>query len=517
MGNRKFNCCCLSWMVVAVVVGCAPQGAVVRPPTYWPTEGWRTSTPEQQGVDSERLAKAFDFIKEQDLNIHSLLVIRNGYIVADAYFHPFARGSRHDVASVTKSFTSTLVGIAVHKGHINSVKQPVLDFFPERTVANVDANKKAMTLENLLTMTSGLECINQPSELTLFQMIASPDWVQFMLDLPMSDEPGTRFVYNSGGSHLLSAIIREAAGKNALAFGREHLFGPLGISDVIWPFDPQGANNHGWGDLKLTPHDMAKLGYLYLHRGLWEGRQVLSPEWVEAATSKHVSTTWPAHNGYGYLWWIRSSVGYSAVGRGCQRISVVPDKDIVVVVTAGAGGSDEGEIEKLLPSLIIPAARSKTPLSANPDGLALLESKVRQAALSEARPKPVPPLPEMAHTVSGQTYVLDTNMFGLKALSLTFQEQEQALFRVSTAEDNQTIELPVGLDNVFRIAPGRFGLSAALKGSWETDSIFVLDFDEIGNINHWRIRVTFEGDKVALQMQEATGLGDLTINGRIKK
>jgi len=510
-------------LVVFLVVCWVGMASTVsaQSPEYWPTGGWQTSTPEQQGIDSEQLAKAFDFLEEADANIHSLLIIRNGYVVADAYFYPFTRGTRHDVASVTKSLTSTLVGIAIDKGHIESLDQPVLGFFPGRTVANLDANKKAMTLEHLLTMTSGLECINAPSEVTLFQMITSPDWIQFMLDLPMSDEPGTRFVYNSGASHLLSAIIRETTGMNALAFAREHLFGPLGISDVDWPLDPQGANNHGWGDLQVTPHDMAKLGYLYLNDGVWEGTRVLSPEWVAAATSKHVSTTVDHHNRYGYLWWIRSAGGYSAVGRGCQRIFVLPENDMIVVVTSGAGGAQERKLQTLLPSFILPAVKSTTPLPANPDGLALLKSKIDEAALDQDERKPVPPLPETARKVSGRTYALDANPYGLMELTLIFEKPDEAVLRLSLSpafSEIPNLEVPVGLDNIYRVVPRcRLDLPAALKGSWQKDNVFVVNFNEIGGINNWRMRMAFENDNVTVRMGEMTGLAPATFGGTVKK
>jgi len=504
----------LSWLGVVT-------SAAAESPDYWPTDGWRTSTPEEQGMDSERLAEALGFCQEADVNIHSLLVVRNGYIVADAYFYPFSAGSKHDVASVTKSFTSTLVGIAIDKGYVESVHQPVLGFFPERTAANLDANKSAMTLEHLLTMTSGLKCINEPSEITLFQMMASPDWVQFVLDLPMSDKPGSRFVYNSGGSHLLSAIITQTTGMSELDFAREHLFEPLGISDVIWPFDPQGVNNHGWGDLVITPYDMAKLGYLYLHNGLWDGQQVVSREWVASATSKHVTTHTPDHNGYGCQWWIGSSGGYSAIGRGGQRIFFVPDKNLVVVTTAGGGDRDERILRRLLPSFIVPAAKSDDPLRANPDGVAVLESKIRQAAVDHAEPKPVPRLPEVALKVSGRTYVLDANPYGLASASLVFQAGADGAtitlsFSAPTGETSELI-LPIGLDDVYRIAPGRLGMPAAAKGFWETDTSFVINLNEIGNINNWRITMTFEDDRVTVQMQENTGLASATFGGALIK
>jgi hypothetical protein len=342
-----------------------------------------------------------------------------------------------------------------------------------------------------------------------------------MLDLPMSDEPGTRFLYNSGGSHLLSAIIRETTGMNALAFAREHLFGPLGITDVDWPLDPQGVNNDGWGDLQVTPHDMAKLGYLYLNDGVWDGKQIVSSSWVAAATGKHVSTSRDVYDGYGYKWWIHSAGGYSAVGRGCQRIFVLPDSDMIVVVTSGAGSAQERKLETLLPSYIVPAVKPNTPLPANPGGLALLKSKINEAALDRDERKQVPPLPETARKVSGRTYVLDPNPYGLMELTLIFQKPDEALLRLSLSpafSEIPNLELPVGLDNIYRIVPRcRLDLPAALKGSWQRDNVFVVNFNEIGGINNWRMSMAFEDDNVTVRMREMTGLAPAKFGGRLKR
>jgi len=199
-------------------------------------------------MDSEMLAKMFDAIQEQNHDIDSVTVIRNGYLVADATVHPFGQGSKHIIHSCTKSIISALIGIAIEQGYIESVKQPVLNFFPERTAANLDANKEAMTLEHILMMASGLGC--RDSYLYrwrgLNQMRQTDDWVQFMLDLPMTEPPGTRFEYCNGASFLLSAIIQETTGMSASAFAEAHLFGPLGISDVEWPSNSQGITI-GWG------------------------------------------------------------------------------------------------------------------------------------------------------------------------------------------------------------------------------------------------------------------------------
>jgi CubicO group peptidase (beta-lactamase class C family) len=346
---------------------------------YWPTEGWRTCSPEEQGIDSEMLADMLSTIREGDYDIDSVSVVRNGYLVLDAYVHPFRSGSRHVIRSCTKSIVSALVGIAIDERYIEGVDQPVLDFFPERSVANLDANKKAMTLEHLLTMTSGLNC--QDSYLYgwrgLLQMRQSEDWVQFVLDLPMAEEPGTRFEYCNGASFLLSAIIQESTGMSALDLAEERLFGPLGISDVDWPSNPQGISI-GYSELSMIPHDMAKIGHLYLSEGWWEGEEVVPSAWVKASTRKHVSAT--LQDGYGYQWWVDPSGVYMALGYGGQFILVVPDKDMVVVFTSELDEADFYVPQGLLVDFIIPAAESSTPLPENPEGTAMLEALVEALA-----------------------------------------------------------------------------------------------------------------------------------------
>lgn len=511
-------------MVAAIVLmlvarwGRSNKASGVKTPVYYPTDGWRSSTPEQQGMDSATLADAMDFLhkREEDYKIHSLLVIRHGYIVLDAYFCPFARGTKHDVASVTKSFMSTLIGIAVDKGYIASVQQPVFDFFPDQTVVNVDANKKAMTVQHLLTMRSGLQCINDPTEVTLFQMMSSADWIQFTLNLPMSEKPGTRFVYCSSNVHLLSGIIRQTTGMSALDFARQHLFGPLGITDIAWPADPH-ENSHGWGDLHITPHDMAKLGYLYLCVGSWDGQQVLSSGYVKAATKAY--STAPR---YGYLWWVKPkpSNAYYADGRGGQRIFVLPDQDMLVVTTGGGGRDQYGVLETLLTSYIIPAAESTIPLPPNRDGTALLKSRIDQVAMSvEAEAQPVPPLPQIARKISGKTYHITdpANAFGLCSFCLTFQQKDTAVLRFDILDPkNPTVEYLMGLDKVYRIAPGRFGLPAVAKGSWTSDNTFIVQLDEVGNINRWQFSFVFEdhGDRATVEAREQTGIGNVMFEAR---
>ncbi|MBC8264117.1 MAG: serine hydrolase [Anaerolineales bacterium] len=365
-------------IVIAFLTGCA--GATPESQLhYWPTQTWQASTPEEQGMDSEMLADMLETIEEQDSDVDGVVVVRNGYMVVDTAVYPFEPGSRHIIYSCTKSVVSALVGIAIDHGYIQDVEQPVLDFFPERTAANLAANKKAMTLEHVLTMSTGLKC--QDSYLYrwrgLREMKQNKDWVQFVLDLPMLEEPGARFEYCNGASFLLSAIIQETTGMNALAFANEHLFGPLGITDVQWLSNPQGITI-GWSDLYMTPHDMAKVGYLYLNEGLWDVEQVVSAEWVKASTREHIPAT--LEDGYGYQWWVDDSGFYMALGYAGQFIFVAPEKDMVVVFVSHLSDNDFYNPQRLLEDFIIPAAKSSGSLPANPDGVAWLESRIEALA-----------------------------------------------------------------------------------------------------------------------------------------
>ncbi|UCE20926.1 MAG: serine hydrolase [Candidatus Aminicenantes bacterium] len=481
---------------------------------YWPTQEWRTSTPEEQGIDSEKLAEAVEHVLRNNVNIHSFLVIRNGHLVADVCFFPYAPDTKHDVASVTKSLTSTLIGIAVEKGLIKSTDLSVLGFFSERTVNNLDEAKKSMSLADLLTMTSGLECIAQPTEVTLFQMMGSPDWVQFMLDLPMETEPGERFVYNSGAVHLLSTIIRKATGKSALDFARSNLFEPLGISDLAWPMDPQGISNMGWGSMRMKPHDMAKLGYLYLKNGQWEGNQILPSSWVKEATKSHAN--FQSGNGYGYLWWVYKDQTYSALGRGGQCIYVLPEKNLIIVMTGG--GLPWGTLH-FPNTFILPAVHEeKSSLPANPEGVSMLAKAAKKAAEGV---KPLPttpsPLPETAKNISGKEYIMSPNPFGILAFQMTFMNEKEAKVRLNLALDtDRSPEFHLGLDGIPRMSPGRFGIPAAGTAKWESENTFVIHINEIGNINRLDITLVFENDTATMSLSEKGGLGGFTAQARIK-
>jgi len=319
--------------------------------TYWPTDAWRTSLPEEQGMDSRKLAEMLAAIQEEKLNIHSLLIIRNGYLVSESYFGPYQRDTRHELYSVTKSFVATLIGIALDKGYIDETDQRILDFFPDEAFANLDHQKEDMTLEDVLTMRAGLEW--EEGDAAFGAIYSSPDWVKFMLDKPMTLPAGSQFNYCSGCSHLLSAILQQTTGMNTGDFAEQTLFKPLGISNVKWDRDETGIPIGGWG-LQITPRDMAKLGYLYLQNGQWDGEQIVSSQWVENATQTHTETD--SELGYGYQWWTYPSLAaYTALGLYGQTIFVVPEVDLVIVTTAEMDNHDE--IFQLIEQYILPAVQ----------------------------------------------------------------------------------------------------------------------------------------------------------------
>jgi CubicO group peptidase (beta-lactamase class C family) len=475
-------------------------------------DGWKTASPEGVGLDSETLAKLFDFVREHEIPVHSVQIVRHGQLALDAYFYPYRSDLRHDVASVTKSITSTLVGLAIKQGYVRDMRQPLITMFPGRTFANIDKRKQKLNIEHLLTMSAGWDCGFEPREARLFEMRRSADWLQFILDLPMVADPGTRWAYCSGNAHVLSVLLTETTGTNALAFARRELFTPLGINDVAWPSDSHG-NNHGWGDLQLRPRDMAKIGQVLLQRGRWQGQQIIPEAWIDTATRAHVERT-SNKDHYGYLWWVKGKDYpgmFEAVGRGGQRINVWPAKDTVVVFTGG--GFEPGD----LAPFILGALRSEHPLPANQEGFARLKERI-EAATKPPSTRPLPKMPPLAERISGRTFQLGANSLNLKTLRLRFGSASEAAAELLWKEHLMTV--PLGLDGVERFSTNSvINLPQAAKGEWLNDHTFLLQLDLAGGINCYRLTLTFSegGSKVTLNLSERTGLNDEQFAGSVSR
>ncbi len=445
---------------------------------YWPTDGWKTSTPEEQGMDSELLLKMFKAIVDQNVDIHSVLIVRHGYLVTEAYFNPYDEEYFHHIYSCTKSFTSTLIGIAKGEGLINSLEQRVLDFFPEYQLTNLDDRKKSMTLKNLLTMTSGLEWKERTYEITdtIFTMAKSNDWVGFVLNQPMVGNPGDTFNYNSGVSHLLSAIIKKTTGYNLSGYAKKKIFKPIGISD-FWLSNSQNITIGGWG-LYLTPRDMAKFGFLFLNHGVWEDKQIVPADWVDEATKKQVDFNDSSGYGYGYQWWLLGGLGlthknFAALGRFGQTICIMPDLDLVAVFTAGEKHG-RTRIPSYINDYLAPAVKSSASLKPNPEMNKSLQSLI--VSLKHPAAKTDIQLPDTADRISGKTFVMDNNSNSfLKSATFTFNRKDEC--RIKMEYSQETLNLLVGLDDVYRTE--KYGKifrkrRISAKGFWQDDRTFSL-------------------------------------------
>jgi CubicO group peptidase (beta-lactamase class C family) len=471
----------------------------------WPTKSWPVSNPEEQGMDSASLARLIETVGtyKQD----SLMIIRHGRIVAEAYYAPYVAGVSHDLRSVTKSVVSTLIAIAVQRGILDRVDNPVIDLFSEKHIANVDENKKAMTIQSLLDMTSGIEWQEKaytPDE-SLMRMYASPDRTEFVLSQPMSSAPGTKFYYNSGNPYVLSALITKKTGQSAFDFAKKELFEPLGIKSAAWGrVDAQGVTD-GEAGLSLSPRDMAKVGYLYLHNGIWDGKQIIPSSWVDRVKAGNVSATFGMH--YSNLWWSFPEKGaYMALGRHSQLILVLPKLDVVAVMT-GILRDDEFYSTSRLVDDISNSVKSDKPLPPDPIALSLLAASIRQATIE--KPTSVGGTPELARAISGKTYRLSDNSLRIRSFLLNFFDSDSS-WEIMTNTDRAGVPIQrfsglMGLDGIFRKSPPAFyGINAA-KGRWLNEHTFALERRILGHSETQTWTLSFEHNKVTVSLENTDG------------
>jgi CubicO group peptidase (beta-lactamase class C family) len=468
----------------------------------WPTKSWQTSSPEQQGMDSASLARLIEVVGSYKQD--SLTIIRHGRIVADAYYAPYLPDISHDLRSVTKSVVSTLTAILLKNGSLDSVDHPVVDLFSDGQIQDIDAKKKAMTVQNLLDMNSGIDWVEKlytPEE-TIMKMYESTNRTTFVLNQPMLDAPGSRFYYNSGNPYLLSALITKITRQSAFEYAKKELFGPLGIKSAKWGnVDAQGVTD-GEAGLSLSPHDMARIGYLYLHDGQWEGRQIIPSSWVERAKSGPVEATFGFH--YGNLWWSYPEKGaYMARGRHSQLILVIPKFDIVVAMTGFLNDNEYYSASGLIDD-ISSAVKSDRPLPENPFAQALLVKAIQRAA--EQKPYVIAQGPELAKAISGKPYSFLDNKLRVKSFTLNFYDSDSS-WVITTYGDkgpNRFTGL-VGLDGFYRRSPpAPYGINAA-RGRWTSEHTFVMERRILGHSETQTWALTFDGDKVTVNFENTDG------------
>lgn len=318
---------------------------------------WATAQPATEGLDPELVSEAVVFIEQDEhKDFRSLVVARNGTLVVEQYFNGHGPDSLQDMRSAGKSVTSALVGIAVAEGYLPDIDALVLPIFPSYSPVSHDgAEKQAITIKHLLTMTSGLDAnADDPSSPGYeTRMEVSEDWVRFVLDLPMAHNPGTAWTYSSASSFLAGAAVEEAAGQTLALFAEDWLFGPLGIEHYHWAQTPSGRTV-GQGNLFLRARDMAKLGQLYLDGGRWNGLQVLPEDWVKSSVEAQYPVPWENYDGYGYSWYThtlqmdgRAFDYFFASGNGGNKIYVFPAEQMVVVTQSAAYNTNYGQRRSL--------------------------------------------------------------------------------------------------------------------------------------------------------------------------
>ena len=453
-------------------------------------------------MSSGDLADGLQSALANNLNVHSVTVVRNGVIVLDAYFYPFVPETRHDVASVTKSVVSLLVGLATAQGYLRGPEERLVSALPPASAQDI-GSAAAIRLGDLLTMRSGFDCGFKRGEPELRDMRSTEDWPAYALHLPMVAEPGTRFGYCSPNFHLLSAAISSSTHRSALEFAREHLFEPLGITDVYWPADARGIT-HGWGDLQLRPHDMAKLGLLMLRDGRWTGRQVLPRSWIDSSVKNHFRAD--DNNDYGLGWWMPHRIPglFEATGRGGQRISVQPDKNLVVVTTGG--GFEPFDIGQF----ILKALRSDAPLPADPANQKRLADVLRQIAALPVRRAPAKPT--APKRLSGRVYSLEKNALGVRSFAVAFANPDASTLTLEL-EDGEKLVQPLGMDGRYRLATLNGGAVSGGRAEWLEDGHLRIEFNRLSLIDRFDIDVAFRDENVDLVVSEPTQFGTLSVRG----
>lgn len=423
------------FLILIICLGCTP-----KEPTQ--TNDLPLSTPEAEGISSDGILQFVEALDQGDNEIHSYVIVRHGKIISEGWWNPYGKELRHVMFSVSKSFTSVGVGLAIAENKL-SLTDKVASFFPESLPDTLSSYMRDMTVEDLLTMSTGMD--TDP----LFQaMGGANDWPNVFLSTHVQHEPGTIFKYNNMATFMLSAIVQKATGETLFDFLKPRLFEPLGITQATWDERPAGVTLGAIG-LRIPSNDMAKFGQLLLQKGNWNGKQLIPEAWIEAATSKHIDSNDPGNTnpiesndwaqGYGYQFWRSRYNSYRADGLGGQFILVLPEKDAVVVLTASSRVTqDELNVvwENLLPAM------GDESLPDDKASAAALKGRIASLALSKTTSAIADPA--LVSKVSGKRIAITQNDLGITAVRVQMQGIEA---RIEFERDTMRYEVIAGLDN----------------------------------------------------------------------
>ncbi|MEP6668405.1 MAG: serine hydrolase [Chthoniobacter sp.] len=497
--------------------GALALGAALERRAFAATRGLPRSTPEAEGVSSPAIEAFLDALAQSKHEFHSIVVARHGRVIAEGWWAPYAAELPHTMYSMSKSFTSTAVGLAVAEGKL-SVEDKVTSFFPDDLPKVISDNLAALQVKHLLTMSVGNE--HEPT----YAMVEQQNWVRAFLAAPITHTPGSVFLYNSAATYMCSAIVQRVTGQKVIDYLTPKLFTPLNIEGMTWETCPRGINTGGWG-LSIQTEGLAKFGQLYLQKGKWGSKEILPPAWVEEATTKHIQQPDPAKpsrphedndwvQGYGYQFWRCRHNAFRGDGAFGQFTIVLPEQDAVIAIT-GESADLQGELD-LVWQHLLPAMQEK-PLPAD----AAAQTRLRERLAGLALPPPAGPLTSpVATNISGKMFRLNTNSLGLQNISFDFEmtsvhctfRTEQDTYAISSglgAWEHGETALPGTPPRIISggAPPAGTRHKVAAAGTWKDDQTWVMTWRYYETPHHDTVSCHFDGDKVTVTFQASTNRG----------
>lgn len=415
------------------------------------------SSPEKEGVSSAGIFNFIEAANKSKHEFHSFMFLRHGKVISEGWWKPYRQDLKHTMYSCSKSFTATAIGFAVSEKKL-SVNDKVISFFPNDLPDTISENLKALTVKDVLSMTDG-----QEPDPTFEVVTKDSNWVRSFLATPIVYKPGTKFLYNTLGTYMLSAIVQKVTGEKIIEYLKPRLFGPLGISDIDWEIDPKGINVGGWG-LRIRTEDLAKFGQLFLQKGKWNDKQVLPAAWIEEASTlkiiqhpelsqtKRDSSDW--EQGYCYQMWRCRNNAYRGDGAYGQFIIVMPEQDAVIAITAET--PDMQDEINLVWKYILPAIKNNTLANDKKASLAL-----RQKLVSLALPLPVSADTSFTKNITGKTFVFASNESHISNMAFKFNDNACAV-TIKTDTASYTLNFKSGAWQTGETTkPGPYLLAAA--------------------------------------------------------
>lgn len=475
------------------------------------------ATPASQGVSPKSIIKFLEAAKSSRLEWHSFMLLRHGKVVAEAYWSPFRPDFKHALYSLSKSFTSTAVGLAIEEGLL-TLEDKVASFFPDQMPSDPSTFLQDMDIRDLLTMNTG----HTTDSFNAIRSNYEEDWVPTFLAHPVEKEPGSSFLYDTGATFMLSAILQKQTGETVEEYLRPRLFEPLGIEDYDWQKSPEGYNTGGFG-LRLSTESLARFGQLYLQKGKWKGEQIVPEAWVTEATKKQTDSNdgdseWS--QGYGYQFWCCKANGvYRGDGAFGQFCIVMPEQDAVLVATSES--ENMGLAMQVLFDNLLPGFSEE----------AIPTDKKQASELSDMIARLKVPLPRVniesptAHYAKGKIFQVEANDFGVKRLRFDFTP-EQCKWTWET--DDQEVSLTAGLQRWYvneEVGPNLFPVffrtdipsKVAATATWMSDHVLQLNLKFVEAIHGDQIVFNFSHDKLIITMTDSVTLqnkGEVQENGK---